>query len=245
MLKKHRFQIERLSRLMVYILGHKPYEYGVVPNQEGFVTIKELLWAIHEEPGYRYVSQGNVNEVLVNDDRILFEMKDKQIRARSRHWELDVTSPVQSLPRLLYLGIRRKAHPVVLEKGLRTVKGHYYPFSSDREKALRIGRRRDQQPVVLEVMADKAYSEGTLFFPFGSLFLSAEIQARYIAGPPVSKQALQSKEGQPKEKEGIPPPFQAGTFILEAERDMDRSRLAKGKKKKGWKEEVRKLRKNR
>lgn len=245
MLKKHRIKIERLSRLMVYILGHKPHEFGLIPNHEGFVAMKELLWAIHEEPGYGYVSQGNVNEVLLSEDRMLFETKDKQIRVRDRRWELDLTNPIQLLPKLLYLGIRRKAHPVVMEKGLKGIKGHYYPFSSDWEKALRIGRRRDRQTVVIEVMADKAHSEGTLFFPFGSLFLAVEIQARYIAGPPVSKHTIQSKEGQPKEKEGVPPPFQAGTIILEAGRDMDRSRLAKGKKKKGWKEEARKFRKKR
>jgi putative RNA 2'-phosphotransferase len=245
LIKRHRIKIERLSRFMVYILGHRPYEFGLVPNQEGFVALKELLWAIHEEPGYTHVSQGNVHEVLLSEDRILFETKDKQIRARDRHWELDLINPVQSLPKLVYLGIRRKAHPVVMEKGLRAIKGRYYPFSSDRHKALRIGRRRDQQSVVLEVMADKAHLEGTLFFPFGNLFLADEIKARYIAGPPVPKHTLQSKEGQPKGKEGVPSPFQAGTFILEAERDMDRSRLAKGKKKKGWKEEVKKLRKKR
>ena len=46
-------------------------------------------------------------------------------------------------------------------------------------------------------------------------------------------------------KEIKPPDFQAGTFVLDESRDMDRFRGKKSKKRKGWKEEARKFRRKR
>jgi putative RNA 2'-phosphotransferase len=243
--RKHQIKLQDVSRLMVYILGHKPYEFGLVPDVKGFVTFKELLWAMHEEPGYGYVNQGSIREVLISEDRSLFEVREKQIRALDKQWEMDLTVPVQPLPKLLFLGIRRKAHPVFMEKGLRPIEGTYYTLSPDRDMALRIGKRRDQDPVILEIMADRAQTEGTLFYAFGNLFLASEIQTRYIAGPPVPKEVIPLRDEKPKKKEETPKGFQAGTFTLDINRDMDPSRQTKGKKKKGWKEEARKFRKNR
>ena len=242
MSRKHQIKLQDISRLMVYILGHKPYEFGLIPDVKGFVSLKELLWAMHEEPGYGYVNQGNINEVLMSEHRHLFEVSEKQIRALDKQWKMDLTDPVQSLPKLLFLGIRRKAHPVVMEKGLRALKGTYYLLSADRDMAMRIGKRRDQQPVILEIMADKAQTEGGLFYAFGSLVLTTEIQPRYIAGPPVPKDAIHVQEERPK-KEEKPPSFEAGTFLLDINRDTDLSRRKKGEKKKGWKEEARRFRK--
>lgn len=245
MAKKDRIRTENLGRFMFYILGHRPYEFGLVPDKDGFVNYKELLWAIHEEDGWSYVRQGSINEVLLGKDRALFESDDKSIRALDRHWELNLNNPSPFLPKILFLPIRRRAHPVAMEKGLRPIAGRYHILSPDRDMAQRIGRRRDQSPVILEVMADKALKGGTAFYPFGDLFLASEIPSRYIAAPPVPKEVVRLRDERPKKKEEKSGDFQAGTFVLDLERDMDRSRRFKGKKKRGWKEETRKYRKKR
>lgn len=243
--KKNRIRTDNLCRLLVYILGHKPDEFGLVPDREGFVSYKELLWAIHEEQGWGYVSQGHINEVLLGKDRSLFQAEDKRIRVMERHWHLDLDSPSLSLPKILFIGIRGRAHPVVIEKGLRPIEGVYHVLSPDRDMALRIGRRRDQRPVLLEVMTDAAQKEGVLFYPFGDLFLTPEIPAGFISGPPLPKEVPKAQAKKPDKKQERPPDFQAGTFVLEGDRDMDVSRRVKGKKQKGWKAEARKFRRRR
>jgi len=50
--------------MLVYMLGHRPDEFGLVPDSEGFIPYKELLQAIHEEEGWRYVRRSHINEVL-------------------------------------------------------------------------------------------------------------------------------------------------------------------------------------
>ncbi|MBW1806009.1 MAG: RNA 2'-phosphotransferase [Deltaproteobacteria bacterium] len=241
MSKKNRIRTKGLGQLMQYILGHKPYEFGLIPDSEGFVAFKELLQAIHEEDGWGYVRQGNIHEVLSGRDRERFQADETRIRAMDRHWELDI--PAQVLPKILFFGIRRRAHPVVMEKGIREINGHYHILTPERDMAERIGRRRDQQPVLLEIMAHRAHREGVMFYSFGDLFLTNEIQVRYIAGPPVPKEIVRTRGKKPKKDEEEPPDFQAGTFLLDQDRDLDRSRRSKGGKRKGWKEEARRDRK--
>jgi putative RNA 2'-phosphotransferase len=240
--KKDHIKTENLSRLMIYILAHKPFEFGLVPDQEGFLSFKELLHAVHEEAGWGYVRQGDINEVLLGKDRDLFEVDNKRIRAIDRRWSLDLNQPAGSLPKALFMGIRRKAHPVVMEKGLKKLECGFYVLSPGREMAERIGKRRDPRPVLLEVMAGAAERGGNLFCRFGDLFLCPEIPVRYIAGPPAPKDVI--KQGKEK-SDRIPDSrdvFLGGTFTLDLNRDTERSRRYGGRKKKGWKEEARKRR---
>jgi len=240
--KKNLIRSENLGRLMIYILGHSPYEFGLVPDKEGFFPYKELLQAINEEPGWSYVRWGNINEVLSGKERDLFLFDGKRIKTTDRQWTLDLSHPAQSTPKILFIGIRRKAHPVVMEKGLRKVDGSYYILSPEREIARRIGMRRDQRPVLLEIMAYAAQSEDSLFYRFGDLFLTYEISPQHIAGPPVSKDAIKERgKERLKVRESLPE-FEAGSFTLDIKRDADKMRRQSGRKKKGWKEEVRRLR---
>jgi putative RNA 2'-phosphotransferase len=109
--------------------------------------------------------------------------------------------------------------------------------------ALRMGRRRDSKPILLEVLTGPARSEGVVFHSFGQLFLAAEIPPKFLSGPPVSKEVEEEK--QPAKRVSAPPDFLAGTFVLNAQRDPDRSRRFSAKKQRGWKEESRKLRRKR
>jgi len=240
--KKNQIKTENLSRLMMYILGYKPYEFGLVPDNDGFFSYKELLKAIHEEPGWGHIRQGHINEVLLGKDRDLFQTEEKRIRAMDKHWNLDLENPAQSPPKILLIGIRRRAHPVVMEKGLRRIEDSYYVLSPESEMAERIGKRRDERPVLLEIMAGVAREEGYLLYAFGNLFLAPEISVRHIAGPPVPKDIIKAREEKPGKTHKPHPDFQAGTFVLDLNRDVDQSYKLAGRKKKGWKEEARKHR---
>jgi putative RNA 2'-phosphotransferase len=243
--RNHQFKVEDLSRLLVYVLGRRPYEFGLIPEWNGFVSYKELLQALHEEPGWGYVRRSHINEVLLGKDRTLFESEEKGIRVLEKKWQLDLNTPSESPPKILFTPVRRKAHPVVMERGLRATEGRHLVLCQDRDMALRIGKRRDHEPVLLEIPARAAQGEGFLFYPFGNLHLTPQIPPRFIAGPPVSKEVLETrkvadiKTEKRKEKRHVIP---AGSFPLDISRDPDPYRRAKGKKRKGWKEEARKTR---
>ncbi|MEW6667204.1 MAG: RNA 2'-phosphotransferase [Thermodesulfobacteriota bacterium] len=244
--KRTQFKVDSLSHLLSYILGHRPDEFGLLPDPEGFVPYKDLLQAIHEESGWGYVRQGHIQEVLYGRDRSLFDAAEDRIRAVERRWNLDLENPPETLPKLLYAAVRRRAHAHVMERGLRPER--FAVLSGEPDMALRIGSRKDPRPVLLEIHAAPARDQGVPFFPFGQLYLAREIAPRFITGPPVEEQeeGAQKEEKREGEKPArTPAGFAPGTFLLDARRDPDLKRRIKGRKAKGWKEESRKLRKRR
>ena len=243
--RKGKIRREVLSRLMVYILGYRPDEFGLVPPPDGYVPFKELIQTIHEEPDLGYVRQSHFNEILMGNDRSLFEWDTKRIRAKKREWTLNLESPIDAPPKILFIAVRRRAHPHIMEKGLMSNPDKFLPLSQEKELAMRIGRRRDQNPVLIEVMALQAKISGIPFYPFGHLLLAEKIPLGYISGPPVSRdEDLVGERGNTRREEK-PSDFTPGSFLLDLDGHLSRRSQTKGKKLKGWKEEARKIRKKR
>jgi len=233
--------------MLTYILAYRPDEFGLIPDEEGFVRYKDLFKALHEENGWRHVRRSHINEMLMGGDRALFEAEDDRIRSQERHWILNTDNDLP-LPGLLYTPVRRRAHPVAMERGLKAERNSYLALSPDREMALRMGHRRDQHPVLLEIPAAAAGKKGVQIFPFGDLFLAPEIPAHCISGPLPSKDLVEKEEKKADKKQKPHAGLQSatpGSFILDPQRDPDPSRKSRGKKRKGWKEEARKMRRRR
>jgi len=240
--KKTQMKTHNLAQFMLYVLGHRPDEFGLLPDEEGFVPYKELLWALHEEPGWGYVRKGHINEVLLSPDGPLFQAREDTIRALDRRWHFDLENPAQSLPTTLFVSVRRRAHRNVMEKGLASAQERNIVLSPDRDIAMRIGRRRDQKPVLLEISTRSVSTAGIALKPFGDLFIANQVPAEAMTGPPVPKKDMEATQ---KKEKAIPdkrPDFEPGTFVLDMNRDPDPSRHPKGKKRKGWKEAARKMR---
>jgi putative RNA 2'-phosphotransferase len=246
MAKQHRFHVEDLSRLLTYALGHRPDEFGLVPDAEGFVPVKRLLQALREEPGWSHVREGLLREVLVHD-RERFETEGPRIRARERRFQVDLARPVPPPAGLLFSPVRKRAHAHVLEHGLEARADGPHILTADRETALRIGRRTDPSPVILEVHIPAEGERAVPLYPFGDLLLAWEVPAGAVVGPTLSKEqqkALEkpSKAERKDEREAGTRSFEAGTFTLDARRDPDPARRGKGRKRRTWKEKARKQR---
>jgi putative RNA 2'-phosphotransferase len=240
--KKTQIRVTDLSRFLIYILAHRPDEFGLVPDTSGFISVKEILRAVHDEPGWGYVREGHIREVLIGKDRALFVWEEDRLRAAEKRWQLDLQTPSEDTPKILFIAIRRKAHFHVMEKGL--FSDRPLVLSPDRNMALRIGRRRDPKPIMLEVLTGPAQQQGVSFYAFGDLYLAREIPREFISGPPVPEEI---REPQPPKKEKIVPPpstLSGGTFVLDIHRDPDLSRRRSGRKPRGWKEDSRKMRRN-
>ena len=102
----------QLRKFMTYVLGRRPDEFGLVPDQEGFVHIKDLIKAISEEPGWGYVRRSHIHEVLITGSDNPFVVEEDRIKTAGSD---DMVRPVLGVfpPKLLYHCVRRKAYPVV------------------------------------------------------------------------------------------------------------------------------------
>ena len=113
--------LDKLSKFLAYVLGRGPDEFGIVPDGDGFVRIKELLQALHEEQGWRHVRQAHLNEALIVPGKPVIEIDGSRIRALDRS-RLPKADEPGDLPKLLYIAIRSRAYPAVLDKGLSTAR---------------------------------------------------------------------------------------------------------------------------
>ena len=185
----HKKSPKELAKILAYILGRRPDEFGLVPDSTGYVKIKELLKALSEEEGWRYVRRSHLDEVRLTQANPPIEISDNLIRARDRE-SLPARAAADDLPKLLYTCVRQRAYPFVSTKGIMKSEGDIV-LCADREKAERIGKRVDQKPVILTVQVQKSLQRHVRFFSGGGdLYTADSIPAGCFTGPPLPKEKL-------------------------------------------------------
>ena len=204
---------QQLAKLINYILSRRPDEFGLVTDREGFVKIKELLKALNEEDGLKYVRHSHINEIMITLPKHGFEVVDKLIRAQNRK-HLPKQSVALDPPKLLFTCVRRKAYPYVLNKGIKPTGFNKIILSSDRDLAQRIGRRSDHAAVMLTVQVSQSEDKGIIFIQTGeSLFLTDYIPPDCFSGPPLPKESPESRKLDKPQKE--PAEISAGSFLID------------------------------
>jgi putative RNA 2'-phosphotransferase len=226
----------KLAKFIAYVLGHRPDEFGLVTDDQGFVKIKTLLQALHEEDGFRHVRPGHLKEIVMTLADAPLEMENSLIRARDRD-DLILPQVAREIPPLLYTCVRRKAHPGVLKNGLAPTVHPKVILAVEKELAMRMGERIDPSPVLLTVQTQKAVEQGVILWNFGeALFLSGPIPPDCVTGPPLPKEKKESKK--PAKTE--PAPIHPGSFFLDLEPDKEKSKRTKRERQRkeiGWKKE--------
>jgi putative RNA 2'-phosphotransferase len=251
--RKIKQQRDSLARFLAYVLGHRPDEFGLYYDQQGFVPLKELLKALSEEEGWRHVRQSHIEELLKEPGAHDLEMDDQRIRLTPGQGRLELgpPSPVEP-PSVLYHACRRKGYPVILKNGLQPLgREAYVPLSDSKEMALRIGRRRDPDPVLLTVHAGRAAEQGVAFHrQIEHVFLVEELPPAHFTGPPLpeEKPAAERK----KKKEPVEPARPGSVFVdpyedlgFARKRGPDKSKKRKKGDEPDWKRAARKERRRR
>ena len=208
---------QNLAKMLAYVLGRRPDEFGLIPDAEGFVRIKDLLKALHEEEGWGYVSLSHLNEVLLSVPGAPFEIRQNDIRSVDRNTP-DLGVSARELPKLLYACIRRRAYPHVHAEGIHPSSHPRVVLVADRVLAERLGRRIDPDPVILTVNVRCACEAGVVFDPSGEgLFLADHIPPDCFSGPAVPREKP-SDTGKPTPENGVSRPTMPGGFPLDMEK---------------------------
>jgi len=233
---------KQLAKFISYMLGRRPDEFGLVPDTEGFVKIKELLKAICEEDGLRYVRRFHIDEILITLPDPPIEISDNLVRAKFRE-HLPERIPESNPPKLLYTCIRRKAYPFVMDKGISPIGRRHVILSSEKKLAEKMGKRIDQIPVLLTVQTQKSCNNGVIFLQAGDLlFIADTIPVGCFTGPPLPKEKPEPKKGDTSKKEN--PKSLPGTFLMNLPDEKDRKKRSKHERRRkeiAWKKERKKM----
>jgi putative RNA 2'-phosphotransferase len=214
----------------------------LVLDENGFVSLQILLKAICEEKDWKFIRESHFYEILIQEPEPPIELAGSRIRSVDRS-HLPIHAISSEPPKLLYVCVRRKAHAHVLEKGISPTAYAQVVLSSDRDMALRMGRRNDSKAVLLSVFCSKCREQGVVFYQAGgSLFTVEHIPPRCFAGPALA----QEKESRAQLPDSAPQHSKTpGSFILELQKENLISTKVKGRKKEiPWKKDRKRQRKN-
>lgn len=173
--------------MLAYVLGRNPAEFGLVPDAAGFVRMRDLLKALHEEEGFRHVREADIRALPLCHPAADIEIEENRVRCRRRGLAAagEEERPAEP-PRLLYAAIRRRAWPFVHRNGLAPAGQAPAILCANREFALRLGRRIDPEPVIVTVDVRRAAASGVAMLPAGEgLFQATSVPPSCLTGPPL------------------------------------------------------------
>ncbi len=175
----HSNKLRILSKFMCLVLRHKPQNFGLLPDQYGFVRTADLLEVLKNR--YGNVRPSDVEAVVENCPKNRFEIKGQNIRARYGH-SIDVMLDVEPSrpPDVLYHGTSPSMTKTIAEEGLSPMRRRYVHLSKTKEEALKVGRRKSKNPIVFAVKAKEAYREGVKFYDIGVVVLTENVSPKFV-----------------------------------------------------------------
>ncbi len=235
--------LKPLAKFLSYILERNPFEFGLVPDKNGYIKVKELIKAIVEEEGWSHIKKSSLEELVYSFPDSPIEISENMVRAKSRS---KYQKPVyaENIPKELYAAIRQKAHFHVSTKGIDSGSDEYVILTSELEISKKIGKRKDSKPIILKINTALAEEAGVFFFKAQeNIFLAKYIPTGCFTGPPLPvPKNTNTKKSQKKtiDKKTSSNP---GSFFPEVENTIDSSaKKSKKRNKTSWKENKKKIR---
>lgn len=238
--KKQKQDKKKLSRMLAYVLGQHPDEFGLWPDTQGYIKIKDLLAALSEEEGWSFVRQAHLQEFVRASQGDTFEIAGNLIRLAPAESRLGLGPyPPGQPPTLLYFAARQKSYPAIFKHGLRPTDREFVPLCTTPELALRLAKRRDPKPILLTIQAAQALEAGVEFLAcLERFFLVSGLEPRFFVNPPQPRpEEAPNKPAKPQRPSQAPTP---GSFMLEPEHLAQEKWREKGNKKESWKRERKK-----
>jgi putative RNA 2'-phosphotransferase len=236
-------QLEDLAKMLTYLLCHRPDEFGLVLDPEGFVPVKQLLAALAGEPGWGHVRRHHLEQLAGLLHPPCFEMVGDRIRGLIPG-PANLRRPGGNLPALLYMAIAPKVHERVFESGLKAPLGQELLLADTPEMALKLGRRRSPEPVLVTVQAQAAARQGVMFQPYGEdFYLSLEVPRKFVHLAPPPQQPEKPKPEKALLLRPLP-----GPVLMDLPDFLEKPVRARSKGKKrepAWKSGTRALRRQR
>ena len=176
--------VTQLSKLLSYVLRHRPDSIGLALDAQGWADVSALL-SLAEAAGQAF-SLEDLRQVVAQNDKKRFVLSDdaSRIRAAQGHSvEVDLQLKVKVPPPVLFHGTVAKALGDIRKKGLLPMQRHDVHLSPDRETATRVAARRGA-PVILVVDTAAMLRDGHVFrVSDNGVWLVPSVPARYLQFP--------------------------------------------------------------
>lgn len=170
------------SKLLSYVLRHRPESIGLTLDANGWAEIDDLLvcCAAHGKS----LDRALLDRVVAQNDkqRFAFSADGARIRASQGHSiAVDLALPAVAPPDVLYHGTASRFLKAILADGLHAGGRRHVHLSRDIGTARQVGTRHGF-PVVLRVDARRMQGDGHVFYlSANAVWLTDAVPPRYLA----------------------------------------------------------------
>jgi putative RNA 2'-phosphotransferase len=175
------YQHKSLSKFLSLVLRHEPRVIGITLDQNGWVSVEELLHALatHGKP----LAREDLEALVATSDKRRFALNPNRsmIRANQGHSvSVDLALPPAIPPDVLFHGTVERHLPSIRAHGLVKGKRQHVHLSATRELAVVVGGRRGE-PYVLEVDTRGMVTAGLVFYrSVNGVWLTDHVPARFL-----------------------------------------------------------------
>jgi putative RNA 2'-phosphotransferase len=154
----------KISKFLSLVLRHKPESIGLTLEEEGWVSVADLLRA--SAAGGFAITRDELEYVVATNEKRRFSFSEHgdRIRASQGHSvEVDLGYKPMSPPDTLYHGTASRFLPSIMNAGLVRGERRHVHLSVDVDTAIRVGARHGS-PVVLAVDSGRMQNADYLFY---------------------------------------------------------------------------------
>lgn len=175
-------ELNKISKFMSLVLRHKPEEANLTLDKEGWVDVSVLKKNLN-------LNSEELDWIVDNNNKKRFGYNDfkTKIRANQGHSISDVEIDfdiVKDIPDFLYHGTSSKLLDVLMKEGIKKMSRTHIHLSGDLETAITVGKRKDNNIVVLSINSKKMSEDGLEFFiSKNGVYLADNIPAKYLESP--------------------------------------------------------------
>ena len=175
-------KLTKHSKFLSYVLRHKPESIGITLDENGWVSVSELLQASRRAG--QDITDDLLREIVEKNDKKRFALNESgdRIRASQGHSVKSIDLALESIepPEVLYHGTVEKFIGAIEKSGLQKMNRQHVHLSSTRETATNVGSRRGQ-PIILLVQAATMHKAGYKFYRSeNGVWLTESVPWKYI-----------------------------------------------------------------
>ena len=172
-----------LSKTISHALRHEPWLYELELDDEGWVSISQLLESLRlENKLWREIRQFDIEEMLQTSSKPRHEISDGRIRAIYGHSIPNKLKRVSATPpEVLFHGTTPRVIGMIKTKGLKPMNRQNVHLSIDKATALEVGKRKSKSPVLLRIRSLDASKNDVVFFKGNEkIWLADKVPPQFI-----------------------------------------------------------------
>ena len=131
---------ERLSRFLTFLLRHKPKDYPLAIDSEGFALWQDVVDLVQQR--FFDVTEGQMRALIAGAEKKRFEILGDKVRATYGHsFPVDLGGSLAEPPAELYFAAARDLAESMLQRGLEPRDRQYVHLSVTAEEAESVARK--------------------------------------------------------------------------------------------------------